>query len=90
MKNTFQASGTQITIVVANENTLGYIFPEQKSTIHVLHASILKGAHGWGNGSSISANQCKSIRVATENDFNDYRVSSEGYKKDTQIYYIKN
>lgn len=75
----------KIQLVVVNENTLGYIFPEYKQTIHVLHASVLKGAHG-GNGSSLQVFMANSIRLASEKDFNDYRVCFDGYKNNKNEY----
>jgi len=72
-------------LVVVNENTLGYIIPELPDTISILHASILKGSVMVNNTGGYPINN-NSIRLATEKDFEDYRVSFEGYKKDSQNY----
>jgi hypothetical protein len=79
----------KIKLVVVNENTLGYILPEFPKQVSVLHASVLRGAYfgSIGNPIPIGEKWCNhSVRLATEQDFNDYRVSIEGYKNHPEEY----
>jgi hypothetical protein len=79
----------KIKLVVVNENTLGYILPEFPKQVSVLHASILKGAYqgSIGNPIPIGEKWCNhNVRLANAKDFDDYRVSFEGYKNHPQEY----
>jgi hypothetical protein len=78
----------RIKLVVFNEHTLGYILPEQPNRVCILHTSILKGSY-LSNSSTIYASDGK-VRLATEQDFNSFRVSFEGYNKLTEIYEYDN
>lgn len=69
-------------LVVANENMLGYVSPNDRDRVSVLHASVLKGA-------SPSAQQvidCSTLRLATEQDFADYFYQSGGSWGDDYVY----
>lgn len=58
--------------VVKDENTLGYLQAGSPS-MGVLRGSVLKGGHDWMNGPlSIEG---ASIRPATKEDFEAYRVA---------------
>lgn len=71
-------------LVVIDEHTLAYIEPEQIFA-YVLHASILRGSP-YGLGSHI-AHEFHKVRLATEKDFDDYRVCMDGYKNSNQYLY---
>lgn len=79
----------QIQLVVFNEHTLGYILPEMPKYVCVLHQSILKGAPFNLHPDSNYISPSDKIRLATEQDFNDYRVSVEGFNNDPETYLIK-
>lgn len=77
----------RIKLVVYNNHTLGYILPELPNYVSVLHSSILKGAPcNDFQPSSKFINSVDEIRLANEKDFNDFRVSFQGYDKLTEIY----
>lgn len=69
----------KIKLIVINENTLGYIDPQVPMNYSILHASILRGAtfELWPAPKMIFPED--KIRLASEKDFNDYRVSFKGY-----------
>lgn len=66
-------------LVVVNENTLGYILPETPETLGVLHASILKGALFCVHPEPKHISSLDKVRLATEKDFDDYRMSFKGF-----------
>ncbi len=59
--------------VVVNDNTLGYIQPNNPNWIGILHGSVLKGGFNDLDG-PIHKSQAKTIRPATLEDFKVYRV----------------
>lgn len=79
----------KIRLVVVDEHTLGYIQPETPRTYGVLHASILKGAAFELYPSSKMISPLNKIRLATEKDFKEFRVSFDGYKDDNNYEYSK-
>ncbi len=68
----------RIKLVVANENTLGYIQPETPNSLSILHASILKGS--TFSNTSGSVNLPKNHRLATEKDFENFNVFMGSFK----------
>ena len=68
--------------VVYKEHTLGYLF-RIGSRLHlgILHTSILKGSPLNELSSDVTILPCemKHVREATQQDFDDYRVSSKGH-----------
>ncbi len=64
-------------LVVFNEHTLGYIMPEQPNRVCILHTSILRGSY-LTDRSAIYVSD-GTVRLATEKDFNDFRVSFKGF-----------
>jgi hypothetical protein len=74
-------------LVVFNEHTLGYIIPENAKEVYVLHESILKGATFRLNPVSSLINKNDTVRLATKEDFNEYRVSFEGYENNPNYQY---
>lgn len=80
------ASSTKIKLVVYKEHTLGYILPELPNSVQILHSSPLKGAIGTTNlQNNYHINNLNEIRLASEKDFDDFRVDFKGYD-DKQIY----
>ena len=81
----------KIKLVVVDEHTLGYIFPPSAykehsglTYVNILHGSVLKGAVNT-TGPILIGNTNK-VRLANEQDFNDYRVCFDGYKNNPQEY----
>lgn len=79
-------SSTKIKLVVYKEHTLGYILPELPDSVQILHSSPLKGAIGTTNlQDNYHINNLNEIRLASEKDFDDFRVDFKGYD-DKQVY----
>ena len=81
----------RIRLVVVDEHTLGYIFPQSYYDkplglvyANILHASILKGAVNTER--PILIGSTNKVRLANEKDFNDFRVCFNGYKNNPQEY----
>jgi hypothetical protein len=73
-------------LIVADEHTLGYIMPNS-TMVGVLHASILRGATSSESPKPIY--MFEKIRLASEKDFNDFRVSFQGYQNEIEYEYKK-
>lgn len=75
----------RVRLVVVNENTLGYVIPDTLN-VGILHTSILRGSHfdKWGIIGAYSF-----ARLATKKDFEDYRVSFEGFEDKTKFVYAE-
>lgn len=65
--------------VVLNENTLGVVFKAQPNVVDVLAGSVLKGGHDPKNGIVFFSYGIDDVRLATKDDFDEYRVSSVGH-----------
>ena len=76
----------RIKLVVVDEHTLGYITPGLNG-IRVLHASILRGSPYCDT--SVIYEEGKKIRLASEQDFDDYRVCFDGYRNNPDYEYQK-
>ena len=79
----------KIQLVVMNEHTLGYIFPEQPQSLHILHSSVLRGSTLPNDGQSVTIGSGDDIRLASEQDFNDFGVMMNGYKSDDYEYMVQ-
>jgi hypothetical protein len=75
---------SKINLIVVNEHTLGYTIPGTDK-FGILHTSILKGSR-----LSQYESYCLfgfNIRLASEKDFEEYRVCLRGYKNDNKYNY---
>jgi hypothetical protein len=68
----------KIQLVVMNEHTLGYIFPEQPQSLHILQSSVLRGSTLPNDGQSVVIGSGDTVRLASQQDFNDFRVVMDG------------
>lgn len=66
-------------LIVVNEHTLGYFLPGETENYGVLHASILKGATFEISPGIKSIKSLDNVRLASEKDFEAFRVSFEGF-----------
>lgn len=76
----------RIKLVVVEENVLGYIMPQLPRIVQILHTSILKGSR-FSERSVIYTDYVKSIRLASKEDFNDFRVSFNGFDNPQEYEY---
>lgn len=68
----------KLTYVVVNENTLGYLWYWDCFTwVGILATSIIRGATKHDGSSPVSILDV--VRIATKEDFDTFRLSSEGY-----------
>jgi len=76
---------TKTMLVVVDEHTLGYIFP-QSFNVGILHTSVLKGSYLNAFSSHIDY-RYHNVRLATEEDFNDYRCVFGSFKNREEYEY---
>lgn len=69
----------KIKLVVFNEYALGYIEPETPDKVSTLADSVIKGAPFRVFCEPYYIGSKDKVRLATEKDFNDFRVCFEGY-----------
>ncbi|MSW53420.1 MAG: hypothetical protein F2817_21340 [Actinobacteria bacterium] len=81
----------RIKLVVVDEHTLGFIFPQSYYDkpsglvyVNILHASVLKGAVNTAD--PILIGSTNKVRLASEKDFDDFRVVMNGYKNNPNEY----
>lgn len=80
----------KIKLVVYDNCILGYINPENPLMLHCMSYSVLRGAGcflGWAQKVIESADK---IKLASEKDFDDFRVCFDGYKKHPEEYEFQN
>jgi len=76
----------KLELIVIDEHTLAYRKPNSDSA-QILHASILKGSPNNNNSGSIYIGSLNKVRLATEQDFDSFRVVFDGYKNDPIFIY---
>lgn len=81
-----ERTDSKIKLVVGDEHTLGYIQPNSQF-VSVLHSSILKGSPFGLNPSNLLTSQFKSIRLATPQDFEEFKICFKGFENKTQYVY---
>lgn len=76
----------KIRLVVYDDCVLGYVIPEIPNSIQILHSSVLRGSCNSNEQGSIPLTPLKTLRTATEKDFNEFNVSFIGYNKESYIF----
>jgi hypothetical protein len=79
----------KIKLVVLNEHTLGYMSPTCNYVVHVFAHSVLRGAGCFLGWTEKCIGQHDVVRLATEQDFDDFRVSFVGFKTDNNYLYSR-
>lgn len=80
-----------IKLVVYKNHTLGYIQPELPKIVQILHTSPLKGSPTTSNlTSSFPIHNDEDYRLASEKDFEDFKVMFNGYKNNKEYLYKSN
>lgn len=79
------ATTEKIKLVIVNENTLGCIWPEYPNTLHVIQASGTRGSF-MRNMENYSIKNTP-VRLASEKDFEEYRVCFEGFNNTNEYEY---
>jgi hypothetical protein len=78
---------SKIKLVVYNEHTLGYVIPPGNN-IGVLHSSPLKGSPTTSTlTSSFPIRSNDTVRLAGRKDFDEYRVSFQGFDNPKEYIY---
>ena len=80
-------SQEKVRLVVLNEHTLGYIDPRLPNIVAHLHASVLRGAPSTNPLESSVIGASDHVRLASEADFDAYRVQMRGYLDDDAYVY---
>jgi hypothetical protein len=81
----------KIKLVVFKEHTLGYINPNDPNTVWILHTSPIKGSPTSSPlTSSFPINNDSEIRLASEKDFDEYRVHFGSYNNKNLYEYENN
>ena len=72
-------------LLVIDENILAYLEPNMKDA-GVLHASILRGAYHGGHTIWLEG---RKVRLASEKDFDDFRVCFGGFSNKEEYEYAE-
>jgi len=83
--NTQTSAPLKTQFVVIDENKLCCLVPGKLHFANVLSASIIRGACDRDGICCIPMDK-KDMRPATRQDFETFRVHSEGFEKDTEHY----
>ncbi len=70
-----------ISLVVVNENTLGYLDPLCPMTLFPFRSSLIRGATFRVHEDPQPLFEHDKVRFATVKDFDDYRVSIKGFEQ---------
>ena len=76
----------KIQLIVIDNHTLGYLIPNS-TMAGILHTSVLKGST-LNQYDNVETKE-KNIRLASKKDFEDFRVSFEGYENSDEYLYDK-
>ena len=76
----------RIKLVVVNENMLGYITPELPEYVGIFRSSILRGATYPETSGPYMLRSFDKTRLASEKDFNDFRVVMNGFNNLPEVY----
>jgi len=81
----------KIKLVVGDDDLLGYIDPETPTlvnTIRIWRTSFFysPGSGTTGFGKSFFKNQFESIRLASQTDFERFKVCSKGFTDNPEVY----
>lgn len=74
MRNAWDELDKDTEYVVLNEHTLGYFRNGNRSTMGILHASVLKGSPFDPFSGPVPVGHADTVRKATLADFREYRV----------------
>lgn len=74
-------------LVVYREHTLGYIQPQMPNQVNIIRGNVLKG--GDKHFGYYPFLKDGDYRLATEKDFQDFKVVFKGYKNDSSYIYKK-
>ena len=80
----------RVKLVVVNENMLGYITPNLPNYVGILRSSNLRGATYPEHCGPYLLSSLDKTRLASEKDFNDFRVLMNGYKNLPEVYEYQN
>lgn len=80
----------RVKLVVVNENMLGYITPNLPNYVGILRSSILRGATYPENCGPYLLSPLDKTRLASEKDFDEFRVLMNGYKNLPEVYEYQN
>ena len=78
----------RIKVIVINEHTMGLQRPGRAS-IEILQASVLKGASFQYLPEPTQLNSNDTVRLANENDFNEFRIEFTQYASRPEEYLIQ-
>lgn len=79
----------KIKLVVYNEHALGYILPEIPNNVYIFNSLLRKGGSGHNFGVRVITG-IDNVRLANEQDFNEYKILMNGFKNDPKYEFAKN
>lgn len=78
---------SRIKLIVYKEHTLACVFPESPRMAQVIRPSVLRGSH-YPSYSNFLPDP-KSVRLASEKDFDDFNVSFKGFDNKQEYEYAE-